>query len=134
MGWEVYHFGMEHLVPSIVDKLKNANDRTSNYIKRMPDFIVYQPETDTPFLLEVKFRKDGRYTYSSLKSNPYKPAFVIVVSPNSIKCLTVDEISRGAAINNKSSNHLINRDEFNFSPNDREVIDRFVEIIKEKEL
>jgi len=129
MGWDVTHYGMEHKIPGMCDKLRNADDITANFIKRSPDFVIHHPEKDKTLMIEVKYRKDGRFHKSSLKGNPYDPAFLLLISPNSIKCSTIKEIREGILINKNTNNHLTLREEFEFSDEDKSLIKRFIEKI-----
>lgn len=61
--------------------------------------------------------------------NPYDPAFLLLISPNSIKCLTIKEIREGILINKSTNNHLTLREEFEFSDEDKNIIERFIEKI-----
>ena len=129
LGWEVYPYGMEHSLPGLVDKIKNKDSKTCYFIKKMPDFVIYNPEKELCFLIEVKFRASGRLSSSTVKNSPYTSAYVLLVSPESIKCETIGDMINGAKINSYTKNHLAERKEFDFCSEDKSIIKEFIKIV-----
>jgi hypothetical protein len=111
---------MENTIPGIMDLLKGVRSDVAQEIRRMPDFVVQNPQTKDVNFVEVKFRANGEFRQKDLPENyPYINAYIIVVSKRHIKCLTVEELMAGKEITPKSTNYLGNRKEFDL---DKEII------------
>ncbi|MFY0600437.1 MAG: hypothetical protein JXR03_12260, partial [Cyclobacteriaceae bacterium] len=66
--------------------------------------------------IEVKFRSDGCFSVNGLtgkKEFPHSDVLLILVSPESIKCLTVEELKSGKKISKEGkTNYLYQKKEF----------------------
>lgn len=120
LKFNVFRYGMENTIPGIMELLKGVRSDVADEIRRMPDFVVQNPNTNEVFFIEVKFRASETFTKKDLPKNyPYKNAYIIVVSKKHIKCLTVEELENDKEITPESKNYLGNRKEFNL---DKDVI------------
>ncbi|GAB2809173.1 hypothetical protein [Ferruginibacter profundus] len=120
LGYNVFRYGMENTIPGIMELLKGVRSDVALEIKRMPDFVMQNPNTKDVHFVEVKFRADGEFKKSDLPENyPYINAFIVLVSKKHIKCLTVTELLEGKEITPSSHNYLGNRKEFDL---DKDVI------------
>lgn len=120
LGYNVFRYGMENTIPGIMELLKGVKSEVATEIRRMPDFVIQNPNTNEVFFIEVKFRKNGTYTLKDLpKDYPYGNAYMIVVSKKHIKCISVQELEEGKEILPTSRNYLGNRKEFEL---DKQVI------------
>ncbi len=123
LGYNVFHYGMENTIPGIMKLLKGVKSEVATEIRRMPDFVIQNPNTNEVFFIEVKFRKSGEFFPKDLgKDYPYSNAFVILVSKKHIKCISVKELEEGKEITPTSRNYLGDRKEFEL---DKEVIKDF---------
>ena len=96
--------------------------------RNMPDFVVKHRLYKETHFAEVKFRVDGCFSASDMdKDYPYDDALVIVVSKDSIKCLSVRELKDGLQITNECHNHLADRAEFQLR---KDVVDDFCDFAK----
>ena len=95
-GYTVFEYGMERTVPTILEKIQDRNEETTKQIRSMPDFVVQNIENGKLDYVEVKYRKDGRFSIKDLIDGfPYKNAIFIVVSKYSIKAITFSDLERG---------------------------------------
>lgn len=101
-NYNVFHFGMERLLPGITGRLKKLSKMETG-IRFMPDFVVQSRETGELFYLEVKYRKSGRFGMESLpKGYPYTNAWFIIVSPRHIKSIHYNKLAEGKHISPSS--------------------------------
>ena len=120
LGYNVFHYGMEKTIPGIIELLKGVKTEVANEIRRMPDFVIQNPNTNEVFFIEVKFRKSGEFLPKDLpKDYPYSNAFIILVSKKHIKCISVKELEEGKEITPTSRNYLGSRKEFEL---DKQII------------
>lgn len=125
LGYEVYHYGMEHMVPGITGKLNKVHDPVSLMIRNTPDFVVKEPVRGKVMMVEVKFRANGKYAEKDLpKDFAYPDTWFIIVSRRDIKCLKYKELMAGSCIEPSCTNYLASRKEFNLDP---ERVSRFSE-------
>lgn len=120
LGYNVFRYGMENTIPGIMELLKGVKSEVATEIKRMPDFVIQNPNSSDVYFVEVKFRKSGAYTLKNLpKDYPYRNAYIILVSKKHIKCITIEELEAGKEITPTSKNYLGSRKEFEL---DKKVI------------
>lgn len=125
LGYNVFRYGMENTIPGIMELLKGVRSDVATEIRRMPDFVMQNPETKDVYFVEVKFRANGEFKKKDLpKDYPYTNAYIILVSKNHIKCLSVREINDGKEITPTSQNYLGERKEFELN---KSVIIEFCE-------
>jgi hypothetical protein len=118
LNYNVFRYGMENTIPGIMELLKGVRSDVAEHIKRMPDFVVQNPDSSDVFFIEVKFRASGEFKAKDLpKDYPYNNAYIILVSKKHIKCLTVQELLDGKEITPESKNYLGNRKEFDLDKN-----------------
>lgn len=120
LKYNVFRYGMENTIPGIMDLLKGVRTDVADDIRRMPDFVIQNPDNKAVYFIEVKFRASGEFKLKDLPENyPYQNAFIILVSKKHIKCITVEELEAGKEITTTSRNYLGNRKEFDL---DKDVI------------
>jgi len=120
LNYNVFRYGMENTIPGIMELLRGVRSDVSQHIRRMPDFVIQNPESKDVYFVEVKFRANGEFRLKDLpKDYPYTNAYIIVVTKKHIKCLTVKELQDGKEITPDSKNYLGNRREFDL---DKDVI------------
>jgi hypothetical protein len=120
LNYNVFRYGMENTIPGIMELLKGVRSDVAQEIRRMPDFVIQNPETKDVYFVEVKFRASGEFKAKDLpKDYPYTNAYIILVSKKHIKCLTVQELLDGKEITPESKNYLGIRKEFDL---DKDVI------------
>lgn len=120
LNYNVFRYGMENTIPGIMELLKGVRSDVSQHIRRMPDFVVQNPESKNVYFIEVKFRASGEFKLKHLpKDYPYSNAFIIVVTKKHIKCLTVKELQEGKQITPDCKNYLGSRKEFDL---DKDII------------
>lgn len=118
LWYNVFRYGMENTIPGIMELLKWVRSDVAQDIRRMPDFVVQNPDTKDVYFLEIKFRASGEFKFSDLPKNyPYTNAYIILVSKKHIKCLTVEELAKWQEITPTSKNYLWNRKEFDLNKN-----------------
>lgn len=123
LGFNVFRYGMENTIPGIMELLKGVKSDVATEIKRMPDFVIQNPNSNEVHFVEVKFRSNGSFALKNLsKDYPYQNALIIVVSKKHIKCVSVEELNDGNEITESSRNYLGNRKEFELN---KEVIKEF---------
>ncbi len=120
LNYNVFRYGMENTVPGIMKLLKKVRSDVANDIRRMPDFVVQNPNTNQVYFVEVKFRTSEEFTFKDLPKNyPFENAYFILVSKKYIKCITYEELKAGKEISPTSKNYLGSRKEFEL---DKQVI------------
>lgn len=125
LGYEVYHYGMEHMVPGITGKLNKLSDPVSLMIRNTPDFVIKEPETCSIMMVEVKFRGNGRFSAKDLpKDFAYPGTWFIIVSRKDIKCMRYQDLLGGNSIEPNGKNRLADCPEFNL---DKERVKQFTE-------
>ncbi|RXG29887.1 hypothetical protein [Leeuwenhoekiella marinoflava] len=113
LGFNVFRYGMENTIPGIMELLKGVKSDVASEIRRMPDFVIQNPNNNSVHFIEVKFRTNGCFTLADLYKNyPYQNALIILVSKKHIKCISVEELNTGKEINETSRNYLGSRKEF----------------------
>jgi hypothetical protein len=123
LGYSVFRYGMENTVPGIIKLLAGVRNDVATNIRRMPDFVVQNPNSGEVFFIEVKFRKSESFKFIDLdKDYPYENCYFVVVSKKHIKCITYQELKEGKEVTPNSHNYLGNRREFEL---DRDVIIHF---------
>ncbi len=123
LGYNVFRYGMENTIPGIMALLKGVRSDVADEIRRMPDFVMQNPNNSAVYFVEVKFRANEEYHFKDLPKNyPYENAYIILVSKKHIKCITITELKEGKEITPTSHNYLGNREEFGL---DKEVIIEF---------
>ncbi|HYC28825.1 MAG TPA: hypothetical protein VEB42_08415 [Chitinophagaceae bacterium] len=111
--YNVFRYGMEYMLPGISASLKNMQPALAERSGSMPDFVVRHRLYSETYFVEVKFRADGCFSCRELDKNySHEDALVIVVSKDSIKCLSVRELKEGQEITEDSCNYLADRPEF----------------------
>lgn len=96
LGYNVFRFGMENTIPGIMELLKGVRSDVAQEIRRMPDFVMQNPNTKDVYFIEVKFRTSGEFSLKDLPKNyPYENAYIVLVSKKHIKCITVKELLEG---------------------------------------
>ena len=116
LNYNVFRYGMENTIPGIMELLKGVRSDVSQHIRRMPDFVIQNPESKDVYFVEVKFRANGEFRLKDLPKNyPYTNAYIIVVTKKHIKCLTVKELQEGKEITPESKNYLGSRKEFDLN-------------------
>ncbi len=125
LNYSVFRYGMENTIPGVMKLLKGVRSDVATNIRRMPDFVVQNPNTGVVSFIEVKFRKSETFTFKDLGEDyPYENCYFIVVSKKHIKCVSYQELKEGKEVSPTSRNYLGNRKEFEL---DREVIIQFCE-------
>lgn len=125
LGYNVFRYGMENTIPGIMELLKGVKSDVANEIRRMPDFVVQNPNNNEVYFVEVKFRASGTLARKDIaKEYAWGNAYFILVSKKHIKCITFEELERGEEISPISRNYLGNRKEFDL---DKDTIKEFCE-------
>lgn len=125
LKYNVFRYGMENTIPGIMDLLKGVKSDVAEEIKRMPDFVIQNPNTSEVFFVEVKFRASEKFSIKDLPDEyAWENAFFIVVSKKHIKCISYSELKSGKEISLESRNYLGSRKEFDL---DKETIISFCE-------
>jgi len=120
LGYNVFRYGMENTIPGIMELLKGVRNDVASQIRRMPDFVIQNPESKDVYFVEVKFLASGELCFKDLPKNyPYENAYFILVSKKHIKCITYQELKEGKEITATSRNYLGSRKEFDLQ---KEVI------------
>jgi hypothetical protein len=125
LGYNVFRYGMENTIPGIMDLLKGVKSEVAEEIKRMPDFVVQNPNNGEVYFIEVKFRASEKFAFANLpKGYAWENVYFIIVSKKHIKCITYQELKEGKEISPESRNYLGNRKEFDL---DKQTIIDFCE-------
>ena len=126
LGFNVFRYGMENAVPGIMKLLKKTRSDVADIIRKMPDFVIQNPNTADVFFIEVKFRASEEFSINDIDQDyPFENCFFIVVSKKHIKCLSYLELKSGKSITPSSHNYLGNRKEFEL---DKEKIISFCDL------
>lgn len=116
LGFNVFRYGMENTIPWIMELLKWVRGDVAEDIKRMPDFVIHNPKTNSVSFVEVKFRTNESFSINDLENNyPYHNSYFILVSKKHIKCITYAELKEWKEISPASKNYLGNRKEFDLN-------------------
>lgn len=126
LGYHVFNFGMEYASPQMLGKVNKKRSQTALEIRSMPDFVIQTPNDGELYYLEVKFRKEGRFSIKSLGDKfPYKNALFVIVSKKKIQCISYSEMEAGLSIKPSTSYHLYERPEF--KDMDKEKVAKYLE-------
>lgn len=116
LDFNVFRYGMENVIPWIMDLLHGIRSDVAKNIRRMPDFVVHNPKTNSVYFIEVKFRADWKLSIKDIGDDyPYINTYFILVSKKHIKCLTYQELKDGKEITPTSHYYLGNRKEFDLN-------------------
>ena len=114
-GYIVSPFGFESTVPSVLHRFyRDGYDEKLNktpealFLRRLPDFVVQDPDTGLIQFVEVKYRQDGRMSASTVSGYDKLTIFVLI-TPQHIGCVTSQELKSGKSINKKNKNYIYNR-------------------------
>jgi hypothetical protein len=125
LKYNVFRYGMENTIPGIMELLKGVKSEVAEEIKRMPDFVIQNPENKNVYFVEVKFRAAEKFTFQDLpKGYAWENVYIIIVSKKHIKCITYNELKEGDKITPESRNYLGSRKEFDL---EKKVIIEFCE-------
>lgn len=126
--YTVFRYGMEYTMPAMAASLKSMQPQMAQRLKSMPDFVVQHRLYKETYFVEVKFRADGCFSGKDLdKDYPHDDALVIVVSKDSIKCLSVRELRQGLQITADCHNYLSDRAEFQLR---KDVVEDFCDFAR----
>ena len=84
MGYDVYRYGVESIVPSFLNRLSRKKGNVAEKIRMMPDFIIHK--NDQVFFIEVKYRRDDYFNLKEFCSDkglliyPYPDSYIVLVS------------------------------------------------------
>ena len=118
LNYPVFRYGMENTIPGVMKLLSSIRSDVADNIRRMPDFVIRNPNTNQVYFVEVKFRKSEEFKFKDLpKDYPFENCYFILVSKRHIKCITYQELKAGKEITPTSKNYLGNREEFNLDKN-----------------
>jgi hypothetical protein len=121
MDYEVYRFGMENTVPGLAHGLSDYGE-VATFIRRMPDFIIKDKNGKVSFI-EVKYRANKEFILDESKGKyPFNDVYFIILSKNTIKCITLNELRNGKTITSTTGDLLGNRSEFKLN---RSIIVKF---------
>lgn len=112
LGFLVNKFSVKHTVPKLYSLLEGVDKDTSQHIKLMPDFMVQHPKTREVFFIEVKFRTSETFRFSELKDYPYKNCMFIIISQQTIRCISYEELKKEGKIDENSNYYLQDRKKF----------------------
>lgn len=115
LGYSVHRWGMESSVPSILHELSRfRNNKIIDKVRSLPDFIV--TKGDIAYEIEVKYRENSKFTFDELSEKypeyPHIGALFVVVSPDSIKCISYAELRAGKVVSKRRGDYLGDRPEF----------------------
>ena len=118
LKYNVFRYGMENTVPGVMKLLKGVRGDVANDIRRMPDFVVQNANTNEVYFIEVKFRASEEFSIKDIPKNyPYENCYFIVVSKKHIKCIRYEELKKGGEVTPTSKNYLGSRKEFELDEN-----------------
>jgi hypothetical protein len=115
LGYSVHRYGMENSLPSILHELAQfRNNKIIDKVRSLPDLIV--TKGSVAYEIEVKYREDSVFTYEGLASKypeyPHVEALFVIVSPDTIKCISFTELLSGQSVKPGSEHLLGDRPEF----------------------
>ena len=127
LGFNVFKFGMEHTIPSIMGEFENK-DQNSLLIRQMPDFVINK--NGRSHFIEVKFRSKGCFTGTDLlNKHPtynFPDAIIVLVTKKHIKAISAKELLDGHEIKEGDFKYLGSRKEFE---TDKEKIIEFTKLV-----
>ncbi|MCW0483317.1 hypothetical protein [Gaoshiqia sediminis] len=115
-GYNVFDYGMEKILPSILEKMKGLGDAIASEIRNMPDFVVQHAATGRLDYVEVKYRKDGCFKLAKPEVFPYKNAWFIIVSKTDIQCISYADLLVEKELTSQSNRTLENCANFDLKP------------------
>lgn len=118
LKYNVFRYGMENTVPGVMKLLRGVRSDVANDIRRMPDFVIQNTNTNGVYFIEVKFRASEEFSIKDIPKNyPYENCYFIIVSKKHIKCISYNELKKGEEITPNSKNYLGSRKEFELDKN-----------------
>jgi len=125
--YNVFNYGMERTMPTLIGKLYRDKSEVSTAIRSMPDFVVQHIDSGELLYVEVKFRASGFFSMKDLLDNfPYENAHFVVVSKEAIKCITFKELKEGKTIEKEDNRHIKNYPYFKLTASS---INRFISYV-----
>lgn len=116
-NYNVYNYGMERTIPTLIGKIYRDKSDVSTAIRTMPDFVIQHLQTGELFYVEVKFRASGNFAFKDLLENfPYENAHFIILSKDAIKCISYKELKEGKSITKEDNRHLADYACFKLKP------------------
>lgn len=112
LGFNVNTFSAKHSVPRLYSLLEGVRDDVAQNIKKMPDFVIQHPQSRKVYFVEVKFRANETLRFSELKDYPYENCLFVIVSKNSIRCISFEELKKEQKVSPESNYLLEDRTEF----------------------
>lgn len=115
MNYTVHRYGVENSVPSLLHELgRFRNNRIIDKVRSLPDFIVTCG--NVAYELEVKYREDSSFGLAELASKydeyQHVEVLFVVVSPETIKCISHAQLQRGEVVEPGGGHFLGDRQEF----------------------
>ena len=93
LGYDVEFTGVEYRTPAYANLVKRNKDfkifKTMSYF---PDFYMYSKEKNKPFLVEVKFRQNGKLLVNEIFQYHEDETIIIVISPDSFACNRIGDL------------------------------------------
>lgn len=106
--YNIFNYGLERLHPALSKLIAANNNKTGKALRYMPDFVVQSNINGDLFYLEVKFRANGCFKLDDgYKDYPYKNAWFVIVSPDTIQAMHYKRLSEGYEITPKTKYSLL---------------------------
>ena len=125
--YNVFNYGMERVLPGILNEIKGKKDEVAKAIRSQPDFVVMHQKSGELFYVEVKFRANGKFSIADLDEGfPYKNAHFIIVSTDEIMAMSYKELASGQKICPDNNCRLENYPAFTLSKSSIEEYKTYV--------
>ncbi len=139
LGYEVHFNGVEYRLPAYAKMVKrNKNFKIFKTISNIPDFWVYSREKDKQFLVEVKFRQNGKLLVGEVFQYFEDETVIIVISRDSFACNKIgvlkekfkkkQEGEKDCYIEPENFVPLQHFDEFGFAESEKKIINHYIEM------
>ncbi len=112
-GYIVSDFGMEKSHPEILGKIGKDCNNVSKIVRRMPDFLIISPDGEKHYMLEVKYRKDGKLCANDLHG---KDATEYYFAYENVYVIMISLVKGEAKINLYSVNEILGKKELEKDP------------------
>jgi hypothetical protein len=124
-NYNVFNYGMERIMPGIMESFKNTKSPMAKSIRFMPDFVVQSRLTGDLCYLEVKFRANGKFSMEELdKDYPYGNAWFVIVTPGKIQAIHINMLIKKKVISPTTNYNLKGIKAFHL---DEKLVDEFEE-------
>ncbi|WP_010182777.1 hypothetical protein [Aquimarina agarilytica] len=102
-GYQTYKYGLENTYQYLYKQLKYNKTQAAKSLRKSPDLILYNPDSEKINYAEVKFRSTGSFKMNEANYENYEESYpdgyFFLVSPTNIYCIRFEEMRKLKEVN-----------------------------------